>query len=119
MHAPDARVRNDVADYLAAKQLDVSRHQRRTLSKNMLRRTDLVIAMSTDHKDLLEREYDYQSTLFMGACGLGARPLLDVDDLFAPEDRHSGAAQRHIFQIIDQIIDVVPVLAAKLETNSS
>ena len=82
MHAPDARVRDDVAAYLASRGLDVSGHQRRTLSANILNQADLVIAMDTDHQDILRQEFEFESMLFMQACGKGRRRLPDVDDLF-------------------------------------
>ena len=118
-HAPGARVRDDVARYLSAKKLNVSAHNRRTLNQEILSQSDWVIAMSTVHKDQLEHRYAYRSTLFMDACGLGEQPLLDVDDLFAPEDRFSEAAQTHIFRTIDQIIESTPLLAERLRNGSA
>ena len=117
MHAPHVRVRDDVAAYLAIKSLDVASHQRRTLTKEILSEADLVISMSTDHHLILRTEFETDSLLFTEACGGKAEPILDVDDLFALEDRHSAAAQEHIYQIIDQIITLTPLLADRLASE--
>ena len=114
MHAPDITVRDDVAACLAGKSLNVAGHQRRTLTTDILSQADMVIAMSTDHHSILRNQFETESLLFTEACGEQAEPLLDVDDLFALEDRHSPAAQEHIYKIIDQIVGLTPELAKRL-----
>lgn len=114
MDAPGYVVRNDVAAYLARKGLDVSKHARRTLTQDMLNQSDVVIPMSTDHQMILERDYGLTTRLYTEACGATPEPLLDVDDLFAPNERHSHKAQQHIYKIIDQIVDQSHLLARRL-----
>ena len=96
------------------KGLEVSGHRRRTLSHEILDRADVVIAMSLEHKSTLQCKFQTISLLFTEACGGLAEPLLDVDDLFAPEDRYTSAAQRHIYSIIDQIVEQTPALANRV-----
>ena len=96
-HMPDIKVRSDVAKYLTTKGLDVSCHQRRTLTPDLINETDLLIAMSLDHQAVLQKQFGINSLLFTEACGGSAEPLHDVNDLFAPEDYHSAAAQKHGF----------------------
>lgn len=114
MHAPDLMVRDDVASYLSAKGFDVSGHQRRTLSDSLIRKADLVVAMSIEHKTALLDTFATDALLFTEACGGKAEPLHDVDDLFAPEDFHCLEAQKHIYKIIDQIVDLTPLLTDRL-----
>lgn len=111
---PDLFVREDVRVYLRQNGLDVSDHRRRTLSDEILDLADLIIAMNTDHKTYLQTSFQKNSVLFNEASGDGANPMPDVDDLFAPEDYHSQAAQKHIFSTIDHIIERTPVLADRL-----
>lgn len=113
-HMPDAKVRGDVAEYLGTKGLDVSRHQRRTLTPDLIREADLIIAMSLDHQSVLQNQFGTKSLLFTETCGGSAEPLYDVNDLFAPEDYYSPEAKKHVFGIIDQIIELSPVLADRL-----
>lgn len=117
LHAPGYTVRPDVAAYLQRKELDVSGHRRRTLTSEMLEQTDVVIAMSVDHQSILEVDFQTDAMLFTEACGGSAEALLDVDDLFAPDDRHSPAARQHIYGIIDQIVNQTPALAGRLTSG--
>ena len=117
MHAPEAKVRDDVAMYLRTKSLDVAGHQRRTLTMEILSQAELIISMSTNQHSILRREFETTSLLFTEACGGRAEPLHDVDDLFAPDDRHSPAAQEHIYKIIDKIVGLTPKLAKRLASG--
>lgn len=112
--APEIRVREDVSAYLKGKGLDVSKHRRTLVTAELLAQSDLVVAMNTDHQKILDERYGLKVPLYLEACGMGAVPLLDVDDLFKPEDWHSDAAVCHIQKIIDQIIGACPALAARL-----
>ncbi len=109
-----AQVRDDVASYLQTKGIDVSGHMRRTLTHDHIRDATHIIAMNDDHKAFLLDRFSVVSPLFSEACGNVSTPLPDVDDLFAPEDRHSLEAQQHIYLTIDKIIDQVPNLARRL-----
>lgn len=117
MDAPGYVVRDDVAAYLAGKGLDVSKHARRTLTQEILNQSDVVISMSTDHQTILERDYGLSTLLYTEACGATPEPLLDVDDLFAPNERHSPEAQQHIYKIIDQIVDQSHLLVGRLRAG--
>jgi len=119
MDAPGTRVRDDVSGYLLAKGLDVSQHRRRTITDEIIQRADVVIAMNTDHMEILKDQYATNAQLYMEACGITALPLPDVDDLFDPNDRHGPEAKRHIRFIIDKIIDVTPLLASRLSSGLS
>lgn len=117
MHAPQARARSDVVEYLSGRGIDVSGHQRRTLSKQMVDSTDLVVAMNVDHKSRLLAEFGVESPLFMEMAGRGEMQLPDVDDLFPVEQRFGAAAQRHIFSIIDEVVDAAPAVVQFIETS--
>ncbi len=112
--APHIKVREDVAEYLLQKGLDVSPHQRTLVTADLVEQTDMVVAMNTDHEEILHRRHGVSVPLYMEACGKGALPLLDVDDLFAPDEFYTPAAIRHIRQIIDEIVDAAPALCARL-----
>ena len=105
MHAPEATIRTDVAQYLGEKGLDVSKHRRRTLCERMLSESDIVISMSFDHRDTLKEQFQFESILFTEACGGEAKSLPDVDDLFPQDERHGPEAWIHIRQTIDAIVD--------------
>ena len=112
--APEITVREDVAAYLMGKGLDVSGHRRRLVTAELLEETDLVVAMNTDHQKTLQDRHGHTAPLYMEACGKGALPLLDVDDLFTPDEWYTPAAIGHIRKIIDQIVEASPALSARL-----
>lgn len=112
--ASNISVRPDVAAYLMRKGLDVSRHKRTLVTANLLNSTDMVVAMNTDHQATLRERHGLDVPLYMEACGLGAEPLLDVDDVFSRDDWHSPAAFDHIRDVIDRIVSAAPGLSAKL-----
>lgn len=118
-YLPELNVRSDVQDYLLTKGLDVSGHQRTLVTKSVLDRADVVIAMSTDHQKALHQQFAVTSMLFTEACGGSAQALLDIDDLFPVEEHHSQAARTHIYATIDRIIELMPNLADRLTSGWS
>ncbi len=115
--APHISVREDVAAYLMGKGLDVSGHRRTLVTGDLLQQCDLVLAMNTDHQQTLQDRHGLQAQLYMEACGKGPSPLLDVDDLFTPDEWYTPAAIAHIQEIIDQIVAAAPRLSAKLRAD--
>jgi protein-tyrosine phosphatase len=104
-----------VANYLLTKGLDVAAHRRRTLTPQMLERPGLVIAMSTEHAEILREEFRYPNApLFTTACGLVDEPLPDVDEAVADYQTNPGAVEAHVRVIIDRIIDLTPRLVQRL-----
>jgi protein-tyrosine phosphatase len=109
-----------VADYLLAYGLDVSRHQRRTLTAPILREAGLVIAMSMDHRALLAEHFGRRDVpLFTEACGLPGVPLPDIDDVIPDHATNAAAVEAHVRMTIDRIIELTPRLAARLRLLQS
>jgi protein-tyrosine phosphatase len=54
----------DVRAYLVQRGVDPSPHQQRRVSAELLRASDLVIAMSTDHQAFLVDTFQYRAPLF-------------------------------------------------------
>ena len=104
-----------VADYLRSRGLDVSRHQRRTLTRKIIDEHDSVIAMSTEHRVILAEHFNCADVLlFTEACGLEAQPLPDVHEAVEDHESNPAAVEAHVRSIIDRIIDLTPRLAARL-----
>lgn len=104
-----------VRAYLLTRGLDVSPHQRRTLTAEILQHQDLVIAMSTDHRAMLAANFNLQDVpLFTEACGLGSEPLPDVHEVVKDHESNPAAFEAHVRLIIDRIIELTPQLASRL-----
>ena len=104
-----------VRDYLLTKGLDVSHHCRRTLTPEILNEASFVIAMSTEHRNILAKRFNrpYVS-LFTAACGLPSEPLPDVEEAVIDHETNPAAVAAHIRRTIDRIIELAPQLAKRL-----
>ncbi len=104
-----------VRDYLLTRGLDVCRHRRRTLTKEILQEPGPVIAMSTDHRLFLAERYNRRNVpLFTEACGLEGEPLPDIHEAVSDYETNPAAATTHVRMIIDRIIELTPRLATRL-----
>ena len=107
-------VRDVVRDYLSTKGLDVSRHARRTLTREILSASTLPIAMSTDHCAFIRKSFGLEVPLFTEVCGLGAEPLPDVDEVVPNFESNPIAAAAHVRFTIDRILSLTPKLATRI-----
>ncbi|MDX2440318.1 MAG: hypothetical protein QNK40_07160, partial [Desulfobacterales bacterium] len=112
--SPSLTVWPEVHDYLNMKGLDISNHRRRTLSKEIVESSDLIITMSTDHQAYLKKYFGIKTPLFSEVSGYGKKPLFDVTDIFQPDECHSKAAVEHIHSILDEIILHISKLSCRL-----
>ena len=104
-----------VKNYLLACGIDVSRHRRRTLTAQLLQDPGPVIAMSTEHREILLGTFKRQDILlFTEACGLPAEPLPDIEEAVLDYRTNPVAVERHVRATIDRIIKLTPLLAHRL-----
>jgi protein-tyrosine phosphatase len=107
-------VRANVREYLLANGFDVAQHRRRTLTADILRGSDVVIAMSTDHQAHIDREYGLRAKLFLEACGEAAAALPDIEEVVLDYRTNQAAVDAHVRSTIDTIIRLAPALARRL-----
>jgi protein-tyrosine phosphatase len=107
-----------VSSYLRSKGLDVSSHRRRTLTAQMLEPDVVVVAMSTNHVDVLREQFSCHAPLFTAACGLDAQPLPDVDEVIVDHRTNPAAVETHVRMTIDRIIELTPLLAQRLRSGA-
>lgn len=108
-------VRPNVRDYLLSRGFDVSGHRRRTLTREILEESRLVIAMSTDHRDFLRLRFGLAAPLFLEACGEAAERLPDIEEAVLDYRSNPAAVQAHVRATIDRILELTPRLAARLD----
>lgn len=106
----------DVRAYLMRRGMDPSRHRQRKVSAELLRASDLVIAMSTDHQAFLFEAFQHRAPLFNEVCHGRADPLFDVWEAVPTWETDLQAARRYAFQVMEYIWDSVPCLLQNLET---
>lgn len=109
-------VRQNVRDYLRAKGFDVGRHRRRTLTREMLEGSHLVIAMSTDHHAHIRERYGIAVPLFLEACSEAAAALPDIEEVVLDYQTNPAAVDAHVRATVDRITVLASALAARLDT---
>jgi protein-tyrosine phosphatase len=106
----------DVRAYLVQRGIDPSRHEQRKVSLEILRYTDLVIAMSTDHQSFLVDTFQYRAPLFNEVCHGRSEPLLDVWEAVPTWETNLDAARHYAFQVMEYIWTSMPCLLQNLGT---
>lgn len=108
-------VRPNVREYLLSKGFDVSRHQRRTLTREIVSQSDLVIAMSTDHRSFILDRFGHPVPLFLEACGEAGDVLPDIEEVVLDYHTNTAAVDAHVRATIDRILSLTPRLAVRLD----
>jgi protein-tyrosine phosphatase len=106
----------DVRAYLVQRGADPSPHQQRRVSAELLRASDLVIAMSTDHQAFLFDTFEYRAPLFNDVCHGRSEPLLNIWEAIPTWETDLDAARHYAFQVMEYIWASMPCLLQNLGT---
>lgn len=106
-------VRPEVSEYLLQKGFDVRGHRRRTLARDMM--DSFVVAMSLDHRDFIRANFARDVPVFLQCCGGAAEALLDLHEAVSDYRTNSSASHAHIRSTIDRIVELTPLLAARID----
>jgi protein-tyrosine-phosphatase len=106
----------DVRAYLVQRGMDLSHHQQRKVSAELLCPSDLVIAMSTDHQAFLLDTFQYRAPLFNDVCHGRSEPLLDIWEAIPTWETDLDAARQYALQVMEYIWASIPCLVKKLGT---
>ena len=101
--------------YLLARGFDVSSHQRRTLTREILAASQLVVAMSTDHQALIQQRFKRKVPLFLEVCGEAAEWLPDIEDVIPDYQTNRPAVEAHVRKTIDRIVELAPRMAVNID----
>jgi protein-tyrosine phosphatase len=104
----------DVRAYLVQRGMDPSYHRQRKVSAEILRASDLVIAMSTDHQTYLFDTFRYRAPLFNEVCHGRSEPLLDVWEAVPAWKTDLDAARYHALRVMEHIWASMPCLLQHL-----
>lgn len=104
----------DIRAYLVQRGMDPSQHRQRKVSAELLRVTDLAIAMSTDHQAFLVDTFQYRAPLFNDVCHGRSEPLLDVWEAIPTWETDHDAARNYVFHLMEYIWASAPGLLRNL-----
>jgi protein-tyrosine phosphatase len=101
--------------YLLERGFDVSSHRRRTLTREILDASHLVVAMSTDHQAAIRRRFARDVPLFLEVCGEAPEWLPDIEDVIPDYRTNRTAVEAHVRKTIDRIIELAPRMAVNMD----
>jgi len=93
---------------------DPSPHVQRRLTRELVEKTDLVVAMGLNHREFIRRHFGREVLLFNQMCFQKEEPILDVHEAVPQWNVNLGAARDHILSIIDYIWEAMPAFLARL-----
>lgn len=93
---------------LREKGVDVSTHVQRKLTHELLKRTDLVVAMSHDHQTFINQEFGIDAPLFKQICYGRDEPILDLHEVHPNWEQDLNQARMYVSSVIDMIWGDIP-----------
>ncbi|MEI7563567.1 MAG: HIT domain-containing protein [bacterium] len=102
-----------VAD-LKKRNIDVSKHQQRKLSKELLDQQDIVIAMGQNHKDFIWNNWKRRVFLFNELAYNKKTPVLDIEEKIPANKRNEDAREKYEKAVVDHIQKWTPAVFSSL-----
>ncbi len=103
-----------ISNRLIQKGIDPSAHIPQRLTKKLIDRNDLIIAMGLDHREFIHDKFGLKVPLFNEVSyGVGT-PILDLHEALPNWERDMVEARAYVESVIDHIWEAVPVLMARL-----
>jgi protein-tyrosine phosphatase len=99
---------------LIQKGADPSVHVQRTLTKELVERIDLIIAMGQDHRDFIQRHFGRTAPLFNEVSFGQATAILDLHEALPDWEQDWLKARNYVESVVDYIWDAAPTLVARL-----
>ena len=110
------QIQPNVRAYLTQRGIEPSAHQPRRVSAELLRTSDLVIAMSTDHQTSLLNTFQDRVPLLSDVFNGRSEPLLDVWEAIPTWETDLDAVRHYAFQVMEYIWASMPCLLQNLGT---
>lgn len=99
---------------LLEKGVDPSAHRQRRVTRALLDRADLVVAMGFDHRDALRRSFGREAWLFNQVCYQREEPILDLHEAIPDWQQHLDAARAYVLSVVDYIWDAMPAFLSRV-----
>ncbi len=105
-----------VEDYLKGRGLDVSRHQPKKLTREMLDEAGLAVAMGIEHRHQLNQKFICRLPLFSEIAYGTEEPLRDVDEMVPDWRNNDAAAGAYAWSVMDYIFDGIPNFITRMHS---
>jgi protein-tyrosine phosphatase len=103
-----------ISNRLIQKGTDPSAHIPQMLTKKLIHRNDLIIAMGLGHREFIHTQFGLNVPLFNEVSFGEDIPILDLHEALPDWERDIYEARAYVESVIDHIWESVPALIARL-----
>lgn len=103
-----------ISKRLIQKGTDPSAHIPQRLTKKLIDRNDLIIAMGLGHREFIRKQFGLIVPLFNQVSFGEEVPILDLHEALPDWERDIDEARAYVESVIDHIWESVPALVARL-----
>ena len=103
-----------ISNRLIQKGTDPSAHVPQALTKALVDRNDLIIAMGLGHREFIHKQFGLNVPLFNEVSFGEETPILDLHEALPNWERDINEARAYVESVIDHIWESVPALMARL-----
>ena len=103
-----------ITNRLIQKGSNPSAHIPQKLTKELIGRNDLIIAMGLGHREFIHKQFGLKVPLFNEVSFGEEIPILDLHEALPHWERDIDEAQAYVESVIDHIWESVPALIARL-----
>jgi protein-tyrosine phosphatase len=118
IEAKSPKVHPVILNRLRLKGIDPSAHLPRPLTKELIQRSDLIIAMGLGHREFIQSKFGLNVPLFNAVAFGEESPILDLHEALPNWERDIVEAREYVESVIDHIWDSIPALKARLSQFS-
>ncbi len=90
-------------------------HKQTKLSKDLIEKNDLVIAMGIDHKEFIKERFGVDVPLFNELANGKSEGVLDIHENVEDWLEHREATENHIIETVTHIYESMPGLLSNLK----
>jgi protein-tyrosine phosphatase len=109
-------VREWIVRGMREKGVDVSGHRPRRLTRELVDRADLVVAMSRDHRDFISSTFGVEAPLFKEVCYGLDQSIPDLHEVYPDWEQDLPLARKYVSSVIDMIWEDMRSFAEKLRS---
>jgi len=102
-------IRIEVVDEFRRFGVDVSKHNPRKLTKEMLDNNDLIVSMGLNHRKFIKEKFGYHSVLFEEVCLGNKEPILDNNESLKDYTIYSWRSEQFNRQMVRNIWNDIPL----------
>ena len=106
-----------IRERLFAKGSDPSHHIQRKLTRELLDKVTLPIAMGLNHRDWIRQNFDRDVQLFNEICFRKCEPILDLHEAIPDWQNNLEASREYVLSVIDYLWSTMPIFLASLQKH--